>query len=151
MKSLCERHASFFPFLFTMSVLLLAAVRLYGQGTTATILGTISDQSGAAVPAASVQVKNTGTGATVTVESDAQGRYTAPDLAVGSYEIQASKVGFQTLVRKGVTLTVGGQPIIDFALQVGQAQQTITVEADVTQVETSTATVSSLVDQKQMA
>ncbi len=147
--SKCRRWPS--PLFVGLALVLLSANHVWAQGTTATILGTVTDQSGAAVPAASVQVKNTGTGATVTVESDAQGRYTAPDLTVGGYEMQASKVGFQTVLRKGVTLTIGSQPVVDFALQVGQSQQTVTVEADVTQVETSTSTVSSLVDQRQMA
>ncbi len=153
MTSKSRFHSLRFPLtlIFATLFVLVGVDQLCGQGTTATILGTVNDQSGAAVPAATVQVKNTGTGATTTVQSDAQGRYTAPDLGVGSYEIQASKEGFQTLVRKGVTLTVGSQPVVDFSLQVGQSQQTVTVEADVTQVETATSTVSSLVDQKQMA
>ncbi len=114
-------------------------------------MGTVTDASKASVPDATVQVSNTGTGSSVKIQSDAQGRYTVPDLAVGNYEIQVSKQGFQTVVRKGVTLTVGSQPVVDFALPVGQSQQTVTVEAQVTQVETSNATVSALVDQRQMA
>ncbi|MEQ1947031.1 MAG: carboxypeptidase regulatory-like domain-containing protein [Bryobacteraceae bacterium] len=131
-------------------ILCLTGINLFAQGT-ASISGTVSDPSGAAIPTASIQVKNTGTGVTVNAESDSQGRYSVPQLAVGSYEIQTKKEGFQTTVRKGITLTVGAQPVVDFAMQVGQAQQTVTVEGQVTQVETTNSTVSALVDQKQMA
>ncbi len=124
--------------------------QLKAQGTTATILGTVTDSTGAAVPAAGVQVRNTGTGQTQTAQSDAQGRYNVPDLGVGNYEVQASKMGFSTLVHKGITLTVGGQLVVDFALQVGQQTQTVTVEGEITQVETTSSTVSSLVSQSQM-
>ena len=73
-----------------------------------------------------------------------------PDLAIGSYEIQVSKTGFQNAVRTGITLTVGSAPVIDFQLAVGQASQTVTVSADASQVETTTAAVSSLVNSTQM-
>ena len=73
-----------------------------------------------------------------------------PDLPVGSYEVQATMAGFQTLVRKGITITVGSQNVVDFGLQVGQQQQTITVEGEASQVETTNATVGTLTDQKQM-
>ena len=65
--------------------------RLWDQGATATILGNVADTSGAAIPEASVQVKNVGTGATQDVTADAQGRFRAPDLIVGEYEIRFPK------------------------------------------------------------
>ncbi len=77
--------------------------------------------------------------------TDAQGRFTVVNLAVGEYEVQASKAGFATALRKGVTLTVGSQNTIDFSLPVGQASQTITVEAEVSPVETNSSSLSNLV------
>jgi hypothetical protein len=124
--------------------------RLAAQGTTATILGTVTDSTGAAIPDAAVQVKNAGTGQTQSIQSDAQGRYRVADLAVGDYEVTASKAGFSTLLHKGITLTVGSQSVVDFSLAVGQTQQTVTVEGQVTQVETTNAVVSTLVSQAQM-
>jgi Carboxypeptidase regulatory-like domain len=90
---------------------------LNGQGTTATISGRITDASGAAVTGAEIQVKNTGTGATQTALTDEQGRYTLADLLVGDYDLHVSKAGFSNMVRTGVTLTVGTQSVVDFALQ----------------------------------
>lgn len=132
--------------------LMLAALpRLAGQGATATIQGTVTDTTGAVIPEASIQIKNVGTGAILNSQSDPQGRFGVPDLGVGNYEAQASKMGFQTVVRKGITLTVGGEAVIDFSLPVGQSQQTVTVDAEVTQVETTNASVGSLTDQRQMS
>lgn len=124
--------------------------RLDAQGAAATILGTVTDTSGAAITGAVIQTKNAGTGQTQSTESDAQGRYRVPDLGVGSYDVQAYKEGFATLVHRGITLTVGSQNVVDFSLSVGQTQQTVTVEGEVTQVETTNATVGALIDQAQM-
>jgi len=124
--------------------------RLHAQGATATVLGTVTDASGAAVPEAAVQVKNIGTGVTQNVVSDAQGRFRAPEINIGEYEVQASKAGFTTVVRRGIILTVGAQSVVDFALQVGQQTQTVTVEAAAAVVETTNAAVGTSTSEQQM-
>jgi hypothetical protein len=128
----------------------LMATWLSAQGTTATVQGTVADPSGAAIAGAEIQVKNMNTGAAQTLLSDAQGRYTASNLGVGNYDMQAFKTGFATAIRRGITLTVGAELVIDFSLQVGQQSDIITVEGQASQVETSNATVASLTDQQQM-
>lgn len=129
-----------------------ASTRLFGQAAAgaASISGRITDASGASIPAATVTVKNTETSATQTTVTDSQGRYTVPDLPIGAYQIEASKTGFQNSLRSGVTLTVGAAPVIDLQLSVGQSSQTVTVSAEASQVETTTAAVSSLVNSTQM-
>ena len=102
------------------------------------------------MPDAAVQLKNTGTGASRTVNTDAQGRYRASDLQVGGYDVSASKSGFSTVAHNGITLNVGAEVNVDFAMPVGQQTQTVTVEGQVTQVETTSSSVSTLTDQKQM-
>ena len=144
-----RRHACYIAILFAF--LYAFAGQVSGQGNTnATILGTVTDSGGAVVPNASVQVKNIGTGQVQQTSTDGQGRYTVADLPVGNYEAQAAAQGFQTIVRRGITLTVGQQAVVDFSLQVGQSQQTVTVEADVSQVDTVSTAVSSYVEQKQI-
>jgi hypothetical protein len=128
----------------------LSVSSLFGQAATASISGRVTDPSGAGVPDAPVTVRNTGTSASQTVNTDSQGRYTVPDLAIGNYDLEATKAGFQTSVRSGVVLTVGSAPVIDFQLTVGQTNQTVNVSAEVSQVETTNAAVSSLVNQTQM-
>jgi outer membrane receptor protein involved in Fe transport len=139
---------------FVGVVCLCAAVSpavLFGQvAGTASISGRITDASGAAIPAAPVVLKNTDTSVSQTVNTDAQGRYLVPDLPIGPYQVSASKQGFQRAVRSGITLTVGSSPVVDLQLTVGQATQTVNVSAEVAQVQTTTAAVSTLVNQTQM-
>jgi hypothetical protein len=141
-------------FLLTAGILLgigaFSAGRLSAQAT-ATITGTITDSSGAAIADAQVQVKNTGTGIAQNTVSDSQGRFRVPELIIGAYDVQATKTGFATVVRKGVTLTVGAQPVVDFQLAVGQQTQTVTVSGEVSQVETQSTAVGALVEQKQIS
>ncbi|HEX4276997.1 MAG TPA: carboxypeptidase-like regulatory domain-containing protein, partial [Bryobacteraceae bacterium] len=127
-------------------VLLLFAVGATGLDAqvTATISGTVTDTSGAAVSGAKVDVKNTGTGIIQNTSTDAQGRYSVPELPVGDYQIQAVAAGFQNVVHTGITLTVGAQSVVDLSLPVGQSQQTVTVEGQVAQVETSSTSLSTV-------
>ncbi len=137
-------------FAFLGLLLGVVSTGLRAQVTTATVSGTVSDASGATVADASVQVKNTGTGITQSTNTDGQGRFTVPSLVVGNYQVTASKAGFQTVVRDGITLTVGGAAVVDFSMPVGQSQQTVTVEGQVSQVETTSSAVSNLVESKQI-
>lgn len=125
-------------------------IPLNAQATEATILGTVTDSSGASVPNAIVEAKNTGTDFVRATMSDAEGRYSIGNLPIGDYQVTASLVGFQRTIRTGITLTVGSQLVIDIALRPGQQQETITVEAQTSQVETTSSSVSSLVDQRQI-
>src|SRR5215469_9685628 len=124
-----------------MCTLCFAPSGLFAQGTTATVEGTVSDASGAAVPDASVVVRNLNTGAANNASTDSQGRYLLADIGVGEYEIRVTKAGFSNSIRRGVTLTVGSRTVVDFALRLGQATETITVQAEASQVETTNATV----------
>jgi hypothetical protein len=128
----------------------LGSVNLWGQAATATITGTVTDTAGAAIVGATVNAKNNETGVTRSTISDNQGRFNLPNLAIGDYDVQASRMGFQTLVKKNIILTVGAEPVADFQLPVGQTSETVNVEANVSQVETETSTLSSLVGQSQM-
>lgn len=128
----------------------LAGVSRIQAQATGTIVGTVTDSSGAAIANATVQVKNSGTGVTQNAITDAAGRYRAPDLIIGTYEVQASNPGFQTVVHRGITLAVGAEPVVDFSLPVGQAQQTVTVEGEASQVETQSTAVGSVVETKQI-
>src|SRR5215813_10592711 len=132
------------------TVMLLAAAHLHAQGATASISGTVLDPTGAAIPGASITVKNVGTAFTRTVISDDQGRYVAPELPIGVYEVQGSLAGFQTVVRRNIELTVGSHPVVDLHMAIGKAEETISVTGEVSQVETTSSAVSTLVNQTQM-
>src|SRR3989442_3924501 len=91
------------------AVMMLAAGYLGAQGATAAISGTVMDPTGAAIPGASITIKNVQTALTRNIISDDQGRYVAPELQIGEYEVQGSLPGFQTVVRRGIQLTVGSR------------------------------------------
>jgi len=78
------------------------------------------------------------------------GRYEFPNLPVGNYDVSAAVTGSQTSIRSGIELTVGRNAVVDFALQVGEVTQTVTVTGEAPLIETTTATVANLVQEKQV-
>lgn len=137
-------------FLFAVMAGFVCMSAVLAQSNTAIISGTVTDTSAAVVSGAKVDVKNVDTGITQSTTSNAQGRYRVPELLVGNYEVQVTQPGFQTVVRRGITVTVGSEAIIDVSLPVGQAQQTVTVEAEAPQVDTSSTALATLVEPTQM-
>jgi len=139
--------------LLAVSCLLMVAgvARVEAQVETATISGTATDPSGGALVSSKVEARNVATNLTQSTATNSLGRYEIPNLPVGEYEVQASMTGFQTVVHKGITLTVGSHLVVDFSLPVGQITQTVSVESEVSRVETETAAVSSLVSPQQMS
>src|SRR5262245_43830463 len=117
------------------------------QLTTGTITGSITDESKALIPGVDVTVRNTDTGLTRTTLSNEQGRYEAPNLPVGSYEVTAKISGFGTAVRRGIDLAVGRTAVVDLTLPVATRQEELVGTAEAPLVELSTATVSNLIDQ----
>ena len=123
---------------------------LIGQTTTATISGAVYDSSGAVIPGARITILNKGTGITRTLQADAQGRYDATDLSLGSYEVQVEAPGFQREIRTGVTLTVGQHTVINITLTPGSVAESVTVAGEAPMVETATSEVGHLVDRDQI-
>ena len=114
--------------LFWPAVLLVALAALVcGQIITSSIVGQITDATGAAVPDADITVTNTGTGITVKMTADSSGAYSVPNLQPGVYEVTASKTGFQTYRTTGVQVLASQSVRVDMKLQVGQVQQTVDV------------------------
>jgi hypothetical protein len=128
--------------------LILSAYPVYAQVTTATIAGVTQDATGAFIPGVSVTVKNLDTGITRSITTDEGGRYTVPDLTLGSYEVEAQLPGFQTEVRSGITLSVGRSAVVNFSLKVGQLSDKVTITEEAPLVESTTAAMSSLVDER---
>ena len=122
---------------------------LPGQ-VSAVVSGTVTDQSGAAVSAATVTVKSADTGAVRTTSTNDSGLYWVFSLAVGEYEIRAQKQGFSDVVRTGIHLAVNQSATVDLSLRVGEASQAITVNADAPVVSVSTRDISGLVGEQQI-
>ena len=120
------------------------------QTVGASVQGTISDATGAVLPGATVNVRNSGTDATVELVSDERGRYLAPVLQPGEYEIQVSLPGFQSVFRRGIRLAVGQNAVVDIKLDVGQVTNQVEVVADANPINLTSAAVSGLVNDKQI-
>ena len=101
-----------------------------GQSTGGLIQGTVTDASGAVIPNVTVQVRNVETGINRTLSTDPSGKYRAPDLSLGRYQVTAEANGFQAMVREGIELTVGRQAVVDFSLQVGSVAEAVTVAGE---------------------
>jgi len=125
--SLMSRRGRLF-LLFVGAVLLICSHRAVAQG--ATVVGTVTDVSGAVVPKVSITITNLDTGLATTLVTAGDGQYVAPDLAIGHYTVKAAASGFKATEKTGVVLTTGDRVRLDFQLQVGAAAQTVTVAAD---------------------
>ena len=121
------------------------------QLPTGTVLGTVRDSTGAVVPSATVTVRNTETGLTRTAQSSADGSYRFAALPVGTYEIRAEQAGFRTEVRSGMSLAVGQEAVVNFALQVGAIEQTVEVTGEAPLVNTTSGSLGGLVDERQVS
>ncbi len=121
--------------------LLLAAVSLSAQTFRGTILGTVTDPSGAVVAGAKVTVKNTGTGLERSTETSGDGSYSMPELPIGTYTVTVTQTGFQTFVATGVTVDVASERRVDASLKTGEVSTKVEVSADqLPLVETTTNT-----------
>ena len=129
----------------------LAVSNLQAQVNTAVLSGTALDTTGAVVGGARIEAKNVGTGISYDATTDGAGRYTIPEMPIGTYNVSAQKSGFEKLVQTGIVLTVGAHPVLDFTLKVGRTEEVVEVHGQASQVETTTAAVGQLVSPVQMA
>src|SRR5258708_23865351 len=112
-----RRHSMKFRFYIqALSLLVLASLALMAQTTTATVVGTVSDPSGAAVPAAQVTATNTGTALTRSVQTNDQGEYRIELLPVGEYTLEVNAASFRKLLRKNILLPEGQVARVDLPL-----------------------------------
>ena len=121
-------------------------VPVLGQVNTATLLGTVKDSTGAAVPNAPVTAKSVETSQERTVPTDASGNYTITNLQVGHYAVIVSMPGFKTTTISDVELQVAERATVNLVLEVGQVNQNVTVTAEQPLMNTAPSTVSQVVD-----
>lgn len=118
----------------------------YGQlSGSATISGTVSDATGSVVPGSSVSIRNSDNGTERKIETNAAGIYNAAFLQPGHYQIQVSKTGFTSMLRKDLTLQVGQTLTIDFAMSVQSTQTQLTVTTESPVVDTEKTEVSQVI------
>jgi len=117
----------------------------------ATILGTVTDPTSAAVPNVAITITNQATGQVRRVTGDGSGQYQAPGLQIGQYTVRAEAPGFKIGEQKNITLNVGDRDRVDFKLEVGAATESINVEAKAIAVQSETSEVSDVIDGQQVS
>src|ERR1700720_3091822 len=122
-----------------LGVLLLSDA-LFAQGSFGRILGTVTDQTGAVLPGATVSITDTERDLARTVNRDSAGEYNAPNLIPGTYTVRVEAKGFKTLDRQNVLLEVGKEVRVDLTPQTGEQTQTVTVTESIPLVDTASAT-----------
>ena len=142
-----RNHKLFCIAVFSLTLAGLLSVAALAQSVGGTISGKVTDESGGVLPGVEISFTNLDRGTTRTTVSDDEGRYTAPELPLGNHEIAAALTGFQTAVRTGVSLTVGRHAVVDLVLTIGAIQERVVVTGEAPAVETTTSTMSGLVDE----
>jgi len=121
-----------------------------GQAVNGTLLGTVTDSSGAAVSNAKVTITETNTGISRTSQTNESGNYISPDLPPGTYTVTAEQSGFKRVSRAGVDVIVNTTQRVDLVLQPGNISETITVEAETAILQTDRADVGEKIELTQL-
>ena len=129
-------------FALIFAIVFLASIPMYSQVVGGTLLGTITDPTGAAIPGAKLVIKNVATGVTTTLTTNAQGIYNAPNLLPGTYEATISAAGFTSVVQGGIALDVGAQQVLNVAMKMGAVTQRVEVSEIAPDVQLASSAIS---------
>src|SRR5579863_8282469 len=137
----------YLPLLF----LLLFILPSVSFAQNATIVGTVTDPSGAVMPNVNITVTNSATNWTRTYPTNDSGQYVAPDIQIGKYEVKAEAAGFKVAEQRDIVLQVGDRLRVDFQMKVGTTAETITVEANAIAVQSDSGEVSNVITGQQVS
>src|SRR5690349_9825169 len=140
---------SFHIFLaLTIALLFLCTVPLYSQVDTGSIVGTVTDPSGAVVSGAKVTLTNLGTNASLTTTTQADGSYKFTPVRIGNYKLDVTAQGFQTASQRNITVDVSSNVLANFQLQPGSVTQMVEVTTAAPVLETQSASVGQVINQR---
>ena len=143
-----------FPILLFVAVVLALEFGIadtgFAQVESGTINGTVTDTSGAVLPATRVTVTSAATGQARTTATNNSGQYSVPFLAPGTYKVAVTKDGFATVLQSGLTLQVDQTLALNFTLKPGSVEQTLEVTAQAPPLQTETATLGNVVNGQQV-
>src|SRR5918993_1390031 len=131
--------------------LMLFARPIHGQQLRATVTGTVTDPQGGVVPGVTVTALNTETNVSTEGVSNAQGVFTLQQLTPGPYKITAALSGFKTFVREGITLRTAETVTVNVALSMGAVEETVTVSAATTNIESNESAISQTIENKRIS
>jgi Carboxypeptidase regulatory-like domain len=133
-------------FLWVLILMFSMRTAAFAQAGRGGISGLVADPSGAVVPGVKVTAQNHATGIAQSTVSSAAGLYSFVSLTPGTYEVTASRTGFETLVQNQVTVSVDEVTTVNIALPVGKVSEVVTVTGSSELVDTSNSTVGQLID-----
>src|SRR5271170_7686986 len=136
--------------LTVLGMLLVFPLAAHAQNYYGTIVGNVTDATGAAVPGAKVTVINTGTNNTFTATTSGHGSYSIPQLPIGTYEVHVSAGNFKEFISTGVEVHVSTPTEVNASLAVGAVSEKVTVQANDVQVQTVSAEVGEVIDGTQV-
>src|SRR5581483_11063769 len=136
--------------LLTLATLLLFSVSVCAQTTAGRILGTLTDQSGAALNGATITVTDIQRGTSRMATTDDTGNYAVPDLQPGTYKVHVEAKGFKSSERPSVPIEVATDVRADFSLQPGQVTEIVTINEEVPLVNTTSATLGGTLSNKEI-
>src|SRR5258706_9043640 len=134
----------------SIAALILLVIPAVAQLPTGTILGVAKDTSGGVLPNVTVTIKNVDTQSKRVATTGDDGFYRVPELAVGHYEVKGEHAGFKTETRRGITLEVTQQAVINLDFQVGSAAQQVIVTGEAPLINTQDATLGGTVNETKM-
>jgi len=135
----------FVLFMWIVGFCLVISLPLRAQVAGGTLSGTITDSSGGGIPNAQVLIKNSATGITTGLTTNAEGFYTAANLLPGNYEVAVSASGFNTEIKTGITINVGSQPVFNLVLQIGSLSNRVEVTTEAPTVQLASSDISATV------
>jgi Carboxypeptidase regulatory-like domain/TonB-dependent Receptor Plug Domain len=135
---------------YAAMLLSLTGICLNGQVLVGRISGTVTDPSGAAIAGANVVITNLDTQASRTVVSDSKGFYSVAELPIGPYRVEVNQSGFKRANQNGLNLVADGRITANFRLEVGDISQSVEVQAQAEQLNTTSGEVSHVIDQRQV-
>jgi hypothetical protein len=137
--------------LTAIAVLLSLSPEVVSQESRATVIGRVTDPAGAIVTGASVRVTNIATNSAVNTTSNESGSYEVPYLLPGVYRVEVELPGFEKSVRENIELRVGDRLTLDFAMELGNVAESVTVTGETPLLESATASVGMVMDQRRVA
>src|SRR2546421_10456798 len=137
-------------FVVLSTALFLFVSILNGQGGTSRLTGVVTDSNGSAVEGAKVSATNEATGVTVTQVTTSGGIFSFASVLPGKYTVAVEQTGFKKAVKTGNVVQVDTPASVDMVLGVGNVSETVTVQADAMTVQSNTATLGNVVDQRTM-
>src|SRR5207247_1127364 len=145
-----RRHEQLALFLALGSLLLLSSATASAQVTTADLVGTIKDSSGAVVPGVTIALTNEATGVSRSTTTSDGGTYSFTSLQPGRYTLTAELAGFRKIERTGVELQVNQRAQIDLDLEIGLVSESVRIEGTAPLLETQSSVLGSVIEEKQV-